>query len=104
MCECKHFFLNRLELTQCPNFYVISSKLFGNHCCVTVCRYGKTKDAFGWPEETEDLASTSAAATQTAAGTSNETDSVAVTPVQLTSLDRCVPLTIPFTLYTVCCV
>jgi len=55
---------------------------------VTVCRYGKTKDAFGWPEETEDLASTSAAATQTAAGTSTETDSVAVTPVQLTSLDR----------------
>ncbi|XP_069695727.1 E3 ubiquitin-protein ligase UBR4 isoform X2 [Periplaneta americana] len=50
--------------------------------------YGKTKDAFGWPEETEDLASTSAAATQTAAGTSTETDNVAVAPVQLTSLDR----------------
>lgn len=91
------------ELNHCPYIYLISSKLFGNGCCVTVCRYGKTKDAFGWPEETEDLASTSAAATQTAAGTSNETDSVAVTPVQLTSLDRCVPLIIPFTLDFVVC-
>jgi E3 ubiquitin-protein ligase UBR4 len=63
---------------------------------VNVCRYGKTKDAFGWPEETEDLASTSAAATQTAAGTSTETDNVAVAPVQLTSLDRCVPTAVTF--------
>lgn len=60
--------------------------------CPIACRYGKTKDAFGWPEETEDIASTSAAATQTAAGASTETDSVAVAPVQLTSLDRCVPI------------
>jgi hypothetical protein len=60
--------------------------------CPNACRYGKTKDSFGWPEETEDLTSTSATATQTAAGTSTETDNVAVAPVQLTSLDRCVPV------------
>jgi hypothetical protein len=66
----------------------ILSHLFDSSACVNACRYGKTKDAFGWPEETEDLASTSAAATQTAAGTSTETDNVAVAPVQLTSLDR----------------
>jgi hypothetical protein len=74
------------------NIYLISSHLFDSSVCVNGCRYGKTKDAFGWPEETEDLASTSAAATQTAAGTSTESDNVAVAPVQLTSLDRCGPI------------
>lgn len=71
------------------NICLISDHLFNISVCVNACRYGKTKDAFGWPEETEDLASTSATATQTAAGTSTESDNVAVTPVQLTSLDRC---------------
>jgi E3 ubiquitin-protein ligase UBR4 len=71
---------------------LIESNLLDVSVCPIACRYGKTKDAFGWPEETEDIASTSAAATQTAAGTSSETDSVAVAPVQLTSLDRFVPI------------
>jgi hypothetical protein len=71
------------------NICLISSHLFDSFIFGNACRYGKTKDAFGWPEETEDLASTSAAVTQTAAGTSTETDNVAVAPVQLTSLDRC---------------
>lgn len=74
------------------NICLISSHSFHSCVCVNACRYGKTKDAFGWPEETEDLASTSAAATQTAAGTSTESDNVAVTPVQLTSLDRWDPI------------
>jgi hypothetical protein len=71
------------------NICFVLSQLFDSCACVNASRYGKTKDSFGWPEETEDLASTSAAATQTTAGTSTETDNVAVAPVQLTSLDRC---------------
>ena len=63
------------------------------------CSYGKTKDAFGWPEETEDIASTSATTTQAAPGTSSESDNVAVTPVQLTSLDRCVPIHETYTVH-----
>nr|CAD7412937.1 unnamed protein product [Timema poppensis] len=52
--------------------------------------YGKTKDAFGWPEETEDLASTSAAPVQATTGVGADTDNLVATPVQLTSLDRMV--------------
>lgn len=70
----------------------MSSNLLDVSVLTIACRYGKTKDAFGWPEETEDIASTSAAVTQTSAGTSTETDNVAVAPVQLTSLDRCGPI------------
>ncbi|CAG2064198.1 unnamed protein product [Timema podura] len=50
--------------------------------------YGKTKDAFGWPEETEDLASTSAAPVQATTGVGADADNLVATPVQLTSLDR----------------
>lgn len=74
------------------NGCLMSSNLLDVSVLTIAYRYGKTKDAFGWPEETEDIASTSAAVTQTSAGTSTETDNVAVAPVQLTSLDRCVPI------------
>ncbi|XP_066993474.2 E3 ubiquitin-protein ligase UBR4 [Anabrus simplex] len=52
--------------------------------------YGKTKDAFGWPEETEDLTTGTTVPAQTTAGTNTDADNVAVAPVQITSLDRMV--------------
>lgn len=49
--------------------------------------YGKTKDAFGWPEENEDaLSSTSVPQPNTANQTEHDTNSSSQTP--LTSLDR----------------
>lgn len=50
-------------------------------------RYGKTKDAFGWPEEIEDIPtgqSTSAPVTTI----NNETDSALSAPASLSSVDR----------------
>ncbi|XP_051158982.1 E3 ubiquitin-protein ligase UBR4 isoform X2 [Leptopilina boulardi] len=52
--------------------------------------YGKTKDAFGWPEEPEEIPagqSTSAPAT-TGAPVNNENESTLVSPVTLTSIDK----------------
>ncbi|KAK7862494.1 hypothetical protein R5R35_005919 [Gryllus longicercus] len=51
--------------------------------------YGKTKDAFGWPEETEDMTTGSSVPATTTTGTGTDTD-VAVQPVQLTSLEKMV--------------
>lgn len=53
-------------------------------------RYGKTKDAFGWPEEPEEITagqSTSAPAA-TGAPVNNENESTLVSPVTLTSIDK----------------
>lgn len=50
-------------------------------------RYGKTKDAFGWPEEIEDIPtgqSTSAPVTTI----NSETDSALSVPASLSSVDR----------------
>ena len=54
---------------------------------VFVFRYGKTKDAFGWPEEIEDVPtgqSTSAPLTTI----NSETDSALSAPASLSSVDR----------------
>jgi len=52
--------------------------------------YGKTKDALGWPEEAEDVASTNTTPAAPAAGTptDNEVSGVTVAPAPLTQLDR----------------
>ncbi|XP_046612558.1 E3 ubiquitin-protein ligase UBR4 isoform X2 [Neodiprion virginianus] len=52
--------------------------------------YGKTKDAFGWPEEPEEISSGQSAPAVAATGvsTSNETENTVVSPAPLTSLDK----------------
>jgi len=58
-----------------------------------LCRYGKTKDAFGWPEEIEEIQScqpTSAPITTI----NNEADNTIVSPAPLSSLDKYVNRTL----------
>ncbi|XP_075228020.1 E3 ubiquitin-protein ligase-like protein poe isoform X3 [Lycorma delicatula] len=62
--------------------------------------YGKSKDAFGWPEETEDVGNPTAVSTQppsgsgannaTASGNSVENDAVSASPPPISSLERMV--------------
>ncbi|KAJ8682718.1 hypothetical protein QAD02_018510 [Eretmocerus hayati] len=52
--------------------------------------YGKTKDAFGWPEEPEDNPTGQSAPAQATTGntTSNDTDNHTASPIPLTSVDK----------------
>lgn len=50
--------------------------------------YGKTKDAFGWPEETEELSNNVSAPVASAANATSENESIPVTPAPLTSLEK----------------
>ncbi|KAK6636982.1 hypothetical protein RUM43_010649 [Polyplax serrata] len=52
--------------------------------------YGKTKDAFGWPEETEDLSNNPSAPSASTANPGSDADSLAVIPAPLTSLEKMV--------------
>lgn len=54
------------------------------------CRYGKTKDAFGWPEEPEDIPAGQSTPAQPAAGTTttNDAENPIVSPTPLTSVDK----------------
>lgn len=50
--------------------------------------YGKSKDAFGWPEENEEVTSSTVVPTQAASGTNTDVDSVSNSPPPITSLDK----------------
>lgn len=50
--------------------------------------YGKTKDVFGWPEETEDTVASNGANTTNTNTVSSDQNSVGNTTGQITSLDR----------------
>ncbi|XP_014236597.1 protein purity of essence isoform X3 [Trichogramma pretiosum] len=55
--------------------------------------YGKTKDAFGWPEESEDIPSTQGVPTQATTGVSSVTDNTenpTVSPTPLPAVDKMV--------------
>lgn len=57
-------------------------------------RYGKTKDAFGWPEESEDIASNLAPSTSTSNavtnGTPTDIEAVSLSPAPPTTLEKMV--------------
>ncbi|XP_031787712.1 protein purity of essence isoform X2 [Nasonia vitripennis] len=52
--------------------------------------YGKTKDAFGWPEEPEDIPAGQSTPAQATAGTTtgNDADNPTVSPTPLSSVDK----------------
>lgn len=52
--------------------------------------YGKTKDAFGWPEEPEDIPAGQSTPAQATAGvtTGNDADNPTISPTPLTSVDK----------------
>lgn len=77
-------FFNYNFLTYCVDNYYLY--LFINFCY----RYGKTKDAFGWPEESEELfaGQSTPAPVTTGAPISNENENSLVSPVTLTSIDK----------------
>lgn len=57
---------------------------------ITFNRYGKTKDAFGWPEETEEILPGGQSTSAHIPAISNETDNTIVSPAPLSSIDRLV--------------
>lgn len=50
--------------------------------------YGKTKDAFGWPEENEELSNNVSAPVAQTSSAASENESMPVTPTPLTSLEK----------------
>ncbi|KAK2587955.1 hypothetical protein KPH14_004040 [Odynerus spinipes] len=50
--------------------------------------YGKTKDAFGWPEETEEILPSGQSTSANIPAISNEADNTIVSPAPLSSIDR----------------
>ncbi|KAK2587956.1 hypothetical protein KPH14_004040 [Odynerus spinipes] len=52
--------------------------------------YGKTKDAFGWPEETEEILPSGQSTSANIPAISNEADNTIVSPAPLSSIDRMV--------------
>ncbi|XP_012287187.1 E3 ubiquitin-protein ligase UBR4 isoform X2 [Orussus abietinus] len=54
--------------------------------------YGKTKDSFGWPEESEEIPAgqSTPAPTAASASTTNDSENTVVSPAPLTSIDKMV--------------
>lgn len=56
-----------------------------------LCRYAKSKDSFGWPEETEEVTSNTVVPTPATTGTTAEAaESAASFPPPISSLDKSV--------------
>lgn len=57
------------------------------HKCV-VNRYGKTKDAFGWPEEIEDSSAGQSTSSAPVTTINNDPDNALAVPTPLSSVNR----------------
>lgn len=55
---------------------------------MSYCSYGKTKDAFGWPEEPEEISAGQATPAPVASGSTMNNENAVVTPTPLTSVDK----------------
>lgn len=54
----------------------------------TVSSYGKPKDTFGWPEESDEVPTNTVVPTQTGTGTNVDVDNASNSPPPITSLDK----------------
>lgn len=68
--------------------YIVSSYEFFIIFIKWFCSYGKTKDVFGWPEETEEAVGNSNTASATANSNVTEQDTVSSSPIQMNSFDK----------------
>lgn len=70
-------------------FFGASSYPSGTTMVDSIKVYGKSKDSFGWPEETEEFPTSSPTTiVQSSSNQTGDSDGISATPLTLTSLDR----------------
>lgn len=56
--------------------------------CFLLYSYGKTKESFGWPDETEEAIATAGSSTVPAVNSGNDGEQNVVNPLPVTKLER----------------